>query len=169
MSSLISVSIILSIFSNELFRDDTVALRAVVLLFPVELELRRTLILHLAEQAVIHRTDDDSRDFRAQREHGGQPPLPPSVERGRHINDGVTALTDVGDEFAPDRRRIGRLAVVLAGVEMDDGRAGLGGGDRLVGDFLRRHGRLGDMARDSEEPVAAQVMMVFMGSPPEFR
>ncbi len=128
---------------ERVVRDDAVAFRAVVFLLPVLLELRRALVLHLVEQAVVHRADDHGRDLRAQRDHRLEPLLGRRAERGRHVDDGVGVLADFGDELGPDRRRVRRLAVVLARMKMDDRGARLGGSDRLLGDLLRRVGHIG--------------------------
>ena len=129
---------------EERVLEDEVARHLQVRVLPLVLELR---------DAGGHREDPEVHAAHVQRAQLGLEAargLEALVERHavpaarRDVDDGVGAGEDLGQELAVDVR-VGRRRAGLgvAGVEVQDRRAGLRGADRLLGDVLRRDGQVG--------------------------
>src|SRR6185437_15571393 len=116
--------------------------------FPVVFPL--LVAIEHGEEAEIHRPHVERADLRLGAQRRRQPLLEGHAvtAAGGDIDDGVAGLLDARQELHEDFWIGRRLAVPgVARMEMDDRGAGLGGIDRLGGDFvrrqrqIRRHGR----------------------------
>ena len=114
------------------------------------------------EQPEIHRAHVEAGDLGLPYGGGAHPLLDRHIRRsaGGEVDHDVRRLLDDSQE------RLERLGALVgpsvfgvAGVEMDDRRARLGGAQRGLRDLLRRHGRCGDIDGVWIEPVTAHEMM----------
>ena len=143
--------------SLKVLRKMKSSVAAQIRLFPVEFPA--LVFVGRREDAEIHRAHVERAHLGLGLERCGKPLLELHVEAaaGRDVDDRVGRLLDARQELHEDGR-VGRrnAGLRIARVQMDDGGAGFGGIDALLGDLVRRdrqrlrHGRGVDRAGDGD-------------------